>query len=95
MYVESPDAIMCFASVITSPAEFFACDIIVLLLVVPSPTCPYSLYPTPHTVLSSFIITAWYLPPDISFTPYNTLLSVSNICCGSETSLECPIPNPP
>ena len=104
MYVVSPAAVTCFASVMffvcaSSPSFVicsFTCCIFVVCDVVPSPSCPDILYPTLHTVLSSFINTVWSLPDAISLTPYNTLPSVSSICVGNTFS-DCvvPVPNCP
>ena len=104
MYVVSPAAVMCFAFdmfwICVFPSSVvicsFTCCIFVVCDVVPSPSCPYPLYPTLHTVLSSFINTVWSLPDAISLTPYNTLPSVSSICVGNTFS-DCvvPVPNCP
>src|SRR5579884_982464 len=50
--------------------------------VVAPPSCPYSLFPQPHTVPSSLAATVWYRPDLAKVTPVNpmtwtgTLLSV-------------------
>ena len=67
-----------------------------LVVVVPSPNCPYPLYPTANAVPSSIASSVCIVPADTSFTPYSIPSFASFlICCGIPVEFVYPNPNCP